>query len=249
MTRITWDNPGSRVFEAGVDRGVLYVSSNPGVPWAGLISVDEKPSGGTTKPRYRDGYKVSNRTTPEEFEATIDAFTYPTEFEVCDGTHVVDNGLRIKQQRRRPFGLSYRTKVGNEVAGLSHAYQIHILYNLTAEPSTLSRNTLTDKSSPITFSWSVTSRAAKVLGHRPSAHFVLDSRDVPFSLMQQVEDLLYGTDITPATLPTPGELLFLFDSFSDLVYDAGDPYTPVFATYDAGSPSTPITDTIDGGAL
>lgn len=249
MARITWANVGERIFEAGVDQGVLYVAGSPGVPWTGLRSVNEKQSGGQVKPRYRDGYKIANRTSPEQFEATIEAFTYPTAFEACDGTVMVDNGLRIKQQKRKPFGMSYRTKVGNDVAGLSYAYQIHILYNLKAEPSDRGYNTLTNSSEPATFSWNVSSRAAAISGHRPSAHFVLDSRDVPEELMQQVQDLLYGTDITTPSLPTPGELLFLFDSFSDLVYDAGDPYTPVFATYDAGTPSTPITDTIDGGAL
>lgn len=249
MARISWGNVGVRVFEAGIDRGVLYVESNPGVPWVGLISVNQQQSGGEAKPKYQDGIKIGNRTSPEQFEATIEAYTYPLEFERCDGTYRVDNGLRITQQRRKTFGMAYRSKVGNDVDSLSHGYKLHILYNLKAEPSDHGYKTLTDANEPATFSWKVTSRAVQILGHRPSAHFIIDSRDVPASLLEVLENILYGTELSSPALPTAGELLFLFDSFEDMIYDAGSPYTPVFITYDAGSPSTSVTDTIDGGAL
>jgi hypothetical protein len=249
MARISWTNTGERVFEAGIDRGVLYVDGISGVPWIGLVGVNKKQSGGEAKPRYQDGLKIGNRTSPEQFEATIEAFTYPLEFEQCDGTHRSDNGLRITQQRRKSFGMAYRSTVGNDVEGLSHGYKLHILYNLKAEPSEHGYQTLTDASEPITFNWNVTSRAVQILGHRPTAHFIVDSRDVPSSLLQSLEDILYGTVSTEPTLLSPGELLFLFDSFEDTIYDAGSPYTPVFVTYDAGSPSTPVLETIDGGAL
>lgn len=249
MTRINWANVGMRVFETGIDRGVLYVNGDSGVPWVGLVSVNQKQSGGEAKPRYQDGLKIGNRTSPEQFEATIEAFTYPVEFERCDGTHLTDNGLRVTQQRRVQFGMTYRSLVGNDVAGLSHGYKLHILYNLKAEPSDRGYQTLTDASEPATFSWNVTSRAAQILGHRPTAHFIVDSRNVPASLLEVLENTLYGTETDPPTLPTPGQLLFLFDSFEDMIYDAGSPYTPVFVTYDAGTPSTPVTATIDGGAL
>ena len=249
MTRISWTNAGERVFEAGIDRGVLYVDDAPGVPWVGLVAVNQQQSGGEAKPRYRDGIKIGNRTSPEQFEATIEAFTYPLEFEQCDGTYRIDNGLRITQQRRKSFGMAYRSRIGNDTSGLSHGYKLHLLYNLKAEPSDRGYQTLTDSSEPATFSWAVTSRAAQILGHRPTAHFVIDSRDVPATLLQTLEDMLYGTEISEPALPSPGALLFLFDSFEDEVYDAGSPYTPVFVTYDAGSPSTAVLETIDGGAL
>lgn len=249
MTRISWSSPGERVFEAGVDRGVLYVDGSPGVPWVGLRSVNQKQSGGSAKPRFMNGVKISNRMTPEKFEATLEAFTFPDEFERCDGTYMGQNGMRLSQQRRKPFGITYRTKVGNDLDGLSHAYKIHILYNVKAEPSDRSRNTLTDSSEAMSFSWNLSARPERIPGFRPTAHFEFDSRDVPASLLQQLEDILYGGDDTQPSLPTAGELMFMFDSFEDLVYDAGSPYTPVFATYDAGTTSTPVTDTIDGGAL
>lgn len=249
MTRIVWTGVGERFFEAGVDRGVLYVGNNPGVPWIGLINVSKKQSGGQAAPRYLDGIKISNRASPEEFEGTIEAFTYPTEFEQCDGTGRLENGLRVTQQRRKTFGMVYRSRVGNDLSGIEAGYKLHILYNLRAEPSDAGYRTLTDQLEPITFSWDVTSRPELVAGHRPSAHYVVDSRDVPAGLLQTLEDLLYGTEITDPALPTPGELVFLFDSFEDLVYDAGSPYTPVFATYDAGTPFDTFDETIDGGAL
>lgn len=249
MAKISWANVGERVFEAGIDRGVLYVDGSPGVPWNGLVNVNEQQSGGESKPKHLDGIKISNRTSPEQFEATIEAFTYPLEFERCDGTYRIDNGLRVKQQRRKSFNMTYRSKIGNDVSGLTLAYKIHILYGLKAEPSDHGYQTLTESSEPVTFSWKITSRAVQISGYRPSAHFVVDSRDIPQSLLQTLEDMLYGTESQEPSLPSPGELIFLFDSFEDMIYDAGSPYTPVFVTYDAGSPSTAVTETIDGGAL
>jgi len=249
MARINWSKPGDRIFEAGIDRAVLFVQGNSGVPWTGLINVNDQSSGGESKPRYRDGIKHSNRTSPQEFEGTIEAFTYPLEFEKCEGVYSGESGLRITQQRRKGFGMSYRSKVGNEIDGLDLGYKIHLLYNLKAEPSNRGYQTLGEQIDPVTFSWKVTSRAAMISGYRPTSHFIIDSRDVPASLLQTIEDLLYGTETTEPTLPTPGELMFLFDSFEDMVYDAGTPYTNVFVTYDAGNTSTPVLETIDGGAL
>jgi len=249
MTRLNWAVIGDRVFESGIDRGVLYADGNVGVPWIGLVEVNQESSGGDAKPHYLDGIKISNRASPEEFEATIDAITYPLEFERCDGTYRGDNGLRVTQQRRRPFCMSYRSKVGNDVVGIDLGYKINVLYKLRAEPSVHGYKTLTDSSEPQTFSWKVSTRPAQISGYRPTSHFIFDSRDVPAELLETLEDLLYGSETSVPTLPTPGELVFLFDSYNDLVYDAGSPYTPVFAIYDAGNPSTSITDTIDGGAL
>lgn len=248
MTRIDWSTVSDRFFETGIDRGVLYVGDNPGVPWIGLNHVNHTPTGGAAKPRYMDGVKISNHAGPEEFAATLEAFTYPTAFEVCDGTARLQNGLKAKQQRRRSFNLAYRTRVGNAINGLDHAYKLHLLYNLRAAPTEADYESLSDENEPILFSWELSSRGAYVSGLRPVSHFEIDSRDVPADLMEILENLLYGDEFSEATLPSPGELIFLFDSFEDMVYDAGTPFTPVYATYDAGSPSTPIDNTIDGGA-
>lgn len=249
MTRIDWTQVGQRYFEAGIDRGVLFVDGSSGVPWVGLVNFSQKQSGGESSPRYLDGIKISNRSSPEEFEGTLEAFNYPPEFERCDGTYRAENGLRVTQQQRKSFHMVYRSKIGNDVAGLDRAYRLHLLYNLRAQPSDRGYRTLVDQNEPITFSWNITSRAVPVTGFRPSAHYMVDSRDIPTELLTQLENLLYGTEETEPSIPTPGELLFMFDSYLDEIYDAGTPYTPVFVTYDAGDPYEPVVQTIDGGAL
>jgi len=249
MARIIWSEPGTRLFEAGVDRGVLYVGNEPGVPWTGLIAVKESRSGGKAKPRFIDGVKVSNHASLEQFEGTIEAFTYPQEFEVCDGTVPYQNGLQIQRQRRKPFSMVYRTRIGNDLAGLDHAYRIHILYNLQAEPTARGFETLAEDVEPMTFSWDVTARPDMIEGLLPTAYFKFDSRAVPAELLETLENMLYGDSTQEASLPSAGELLFMFDSFEDLVYDAGSPYTPVFSIHDAGTISTVVTTIIDSGGV
>jgi hypothetical protein len=249
MTRIAWSEPGSRLFEAGVDRGVLYVGDNAGVPWVGLISVQDNVSGGVAKPLYVDGVNVSNHSGPERFEASIEAFTYPSEFEQCDGTMPHQNGLQVKRQIRQPFNLVYRTRIGNDIEGVDHAYKIHILYNLRAEPSQRGYGTIADEVEPMTFTWDVTARPEVIPGFRPTPYFEIDSRKIPNELLETIENILYGDETQDASLPTAGELLFMFDSYDDLVYDAGSPLTPVFSIHDAGSASTPVTSTIDSGGV
>lgn len=249
MTRIEWGQSGTRLFEAGVDRGVLYIGTNAGVPWTGLIGVKQSRSGGEAKPRYLDGVKISNHASPEQFAATIEAYMYPDVFGQCDGTVFYENGLRIKNQKRKSFAMAYRTKLGNDLKGVDHAYKIHILYNLRAEPANREYETLGEEIDPMTFSWDVTSRGEVLEGFLPTAYFEVDSRDVPASLLQELENILYGDSTRQASLPTAGELLFMFDSFEDLVYDAGRVLTPVFSVHDAGDISTPVTTTIDSGEV
>lgn len=249
MTRLAWSQVGTRLFEAGVDRGVLFVGDGVGVPWTGLISVKDNRSGGETKPLYVDGVMVSNHSRLEKFEGTIEAFTYPPEFEICDGTTNLQNGLRAKRQRRRPFNLVYRTKVGNDVSGLDYAYKIHILYNLRAEPADRGYDTLNDDVEPITFSWDVTARPEVVEGLVPTAYFEVDSRQTPAELLTIIENILYGDSTQDPSLPSAGELVFLFDAYNDLVYDAGGVLTPAFSIHDAGSASTSVTSTIDSGGV
>src|SRR6478735_3456324 len=145
MTRLTWGDTGRRYFEAGTDRGVLFVGNNPGVPWNGLKSVSESPSGGEPKAYYVDGFKYLNVASAEEYAATIEAFSAPAEFGVCDGSMMLGNGLFATQQPRRPFHFTYRTRVGNDLEGVDHGHKIHLIYNALARPS--SRNNQTHGSS------------------------------------------------------------------------------------------------------
>lgn len=210
MPRLSWSATGERFYETGVDRGVLYVGTNPGVAWTGLTSVSESPSGGEPKAYYIDGIKYLNLSSAEEFEATVNAFNSPPEFGPCDGTVSIQNGLFVTQQPRKPFGLSYRTKVGNDIDGSDHAYKIHLVYNALAAPSERSNNTLGDSTEPNDLSWSITTRPPVVTGFKPTAHFLIDSRLTPQDILIEIEDILYGSDANSSRLPSAQELTDMF---------------------------------------
>jgi hypothetical protein len=211
VPRLTWDNAGSRFYEIGIDRGVLYVGNQPGVSWSGLTAVTETVSGGAAKPYYLDGVKYLNLATGEEFQATLDAFTYPDEFGPCDGIVSAQNGLFATAQKRTPFNLTYRTGIGNDVTGSTYAYKIHVVYNALATPSQRAYKTMSDSPTLDTMSWSISTAAVPNLGYKPTAHFVIDSRStLPFRL-STIEDILYGNTVATASLPTPQALVNLFD--------------------------------------
>lgn len=248
MPRIVWGAAGKRLYEVGVDRGVLYVGTAPGVPWDGLVSVTESPSGFSSKPTYLDGVKIQNRVVGEEFEATIDAYTYPEEFAKCDGTALVSNGLFATQQRRRPFGFSYRTLMGNDLVGTDYGYKIHLVYDAIAEPSEHANQSISDSDDGFNFSWHITTKPSIFSGAAPTAHLVIDSTKTPNDLLRYIEEILYGNELDPPRLPSAGELAYLFATFETTVYDAGGPLDPFYMTFDAGTPETIPTTFFDGGS-
>ncbi|QAY17137.1 major tail protein [Streptomyces phage Madamato] len=211
MPRITWGASGSRSYESGVDRGVLYVDAQAGVAWSGLSSVDESPTGGQIKSYYIDGVKYLQTSGPEEYAATINAFTYPDEFGVCDGTAQVRPGLFLNHQRRKSFGFSYRTLIGTDL-NPDQGYKIHIVYNALAEPAQRNYSSVSDSSEPVDFSWSITTKAPAVTGYKHSAHVVLDSRKTDPQVLKAVEDILYGSDAAMSRLPSFSELIDIFDA-------------------------------------
>lgn len=232
MPKLEWNTSGTRFYEAGVDRGVLYVDGKPGVPWNGLTSVNESPTGGDATPYYIDGVKYLNTPAGEQFEATITAFTYPDLFAECDGTYQPRSGLFITQQRRKSFGFSYRTKIGNDLSG-DFAYKIHIVYNALAEPSERSNQTITDESDPADFSWKITTKPPAMPGYRPTSHVVIDSRTTDHVVLELVEDILYGTEEDTARLPSWAELLGVYDAITTLtVVDNGDGTWTATAPFD-----------------
>jgi hypothetical protein len=177
----------------------------------GLTSVDESPNGGDNRSYYLDGVKYLQTAGPEEFTATINAYTYPDEFAECDGTANVRTGLSLGQQRRKHFGLSYRTKIGNDLTE-DAGYKIHIVYNALAEPSQRSYNTIGESSEPLTFSWNISTRPPVMSGFKRSAHVVIDSRTTPSATLKAVEDVLYGDDTHPPKIPTLAELIEIYDT-------------------------------------
>ena len=214
MAKLVWDQSGQKFFETGVSNGVLYVSDGQGgykkgVAWNGLISVAENPSGAESNPVYADNIKYLNVISAEEFGATIEAYTYPDEFMECDGSAQVVAGVNIGQQARKSFGICYRTRVGNDVAGDNLGYKIHVIYNCQASPSGKTYSTVNESPEAITFSWEVTTTPVPVEGFRPTATVVFDSTKLDAGKMSAVENALYGTASAEANLPSIEELLAL----------------------------------------
>jgi hypothetical protein len=201
MATLTWDNVGTREFETGVDRGVLYLASGAGVSWNGLVSISESPTGQDVTPLYFDGRKYLDFVSPKEFSGTITAFTYPDEFMVYEGIASFSNGIQIDNQNKKLFSLSYRTRIGNDV-NENAGYKIHILYDLTAVPNDIEHSSISDSTKPIEFEWSITSRPKTVYGYRPTSHVIIDSTKISSGTLTTIEDLLYGTSITSSQLPS-----------------------------------------------
>lgn len=242
MARLTWHTLGSKQYEAGVDRGVLYVGDNPGVPWTGLTSVDESPDGGGIKSYYLDGQKYLQVASAEEYAATISALTYPPEFEQCDGSLSPRAGLMFMQQRRKPFGFSYRTMIGNE-QGSDHAYKVHVVYNAIAQPTSRNYASIGDSAEPTEFSWSITTKPPAIPGYTRTSHIVIDSRTTDSRVLADVEEVLYGSDQFMPRLPSPTELIEMYDAFYVFVVtDNGD------RTYTISGPDEAI-ENLDGQFL
>lgn len=207
MTKLLWDQVSKRFYEAGLDRGVLYLADGRGVAWSGLTSVEEDFGGEATSPVFFDGVKVRDNPSTGDYSATLTALTYPDEFLEYEGGGALGNGLYVDDQPAKTFGLSYRTRVGNDVQNLDLGYKIHILYNLTATPESIGNETLTDSPNPNSFGWKLSSVPQEAVGYRPTAHVMFDSRYIWSDLREGLESILYGGDNADARLPSINELL------------------------------------------
>lgn len=213
MAAITWDATGERLFETGVDHGVLYpISSsgtyNNGVAWNGLSAITESPSGAEATAVWADNIKYVNLLSAEEFGATVEAYTYPDEFAICDGTAELVDGVIVGQQARKVFGLCYRTKIGNDVDGNDHGYKLHIIYGAQASPSEKNYTTINDSPEAISFSWELTTTPVNVTGMNATSYLVIDSTKCDAEKLTALEKILYGSaepDTAPR-LPLPDEI-------------------------------------------
>ena len=215
MVAITWDKTGERTYETGVDHGVLYLTNQAGeysngVAWNGLTAVTESPSGAEPTPLYADNMKYLNLISAEEFGATIEAFTYPEEFALCDGTAEPAPGILVGQQDRKTFGMAYRTLLGNDLAGNGYGYKLHLNYGALAAPSEKAYATVNDSPEAITFSWEISTTAVEVPGFKPSAQLTIDSTKVDPIQLALLEGILYGTDTLTPRLPLPTEIIEMF---------------------------------------
>lgn len=236
MTALTWDVVGERLFETGVDKGVLYPRDAngeypTGVAWNGLTTVTESPSGAESNKQYADNLVYLNLISVEEFGGTIEAFTYPEEFEACDGTKLVD-GVAIGQQARQAFGLVYRTRVGDDIDGQAAGYKLHLVYGALASPSEKAFATINDSPEAITFSWEFTTTPVSVSGLEPSALLTIDTNKVDPADLASLEAILFGSVGDDARLPLPDEVLTIFGTGITNV-DLGTPANQ--PTYVAGT--------------
>lgn len=218
--RLVWDETGKRFYETGVKMGVLYVQGSggtygTGVAWNGLTAVTESPSGAEANPMYADDIKYLNLFSAEEFGATIEAYTYPEEFEQCDGSASLVDGVTIGQQERKSFGFCYRTSLGNDTEGNAHGYKLHIVYGCKASPSEKAYATVNDSPEAITFSWEVTTTPVNVTGAKPTATITIDSTKVDQGKLTALEDILYGSSTAAARLPLPDEIKTLMTPGAD----------------------------------
>lgn len=221
--KLTWDKVGERLYETGVDQGVLYLPDvsgayDTGFAWNGLTGVSESPSGAESNKQYADNRVYLNLVSAEEFGATIEAFTYPDEFAQCDGTASPETGIYLGQQGRRVFGLSYRTRLGNDIDGSDYGYKLHLIYGALAAPSERGYTTINDTPEALTLSWEVSTTPVDVPGtnpvtgkpFKPTASLTIDSTKVDATALTALEDFLYGTAGTDPRLPLPAEVIALF---------------------------------------
>ena len=211
MAKLVWDESGKRLYETGVEKGVLYVQGENGqyengVAWNGLTAVTESPSGAEPTALYADDIKYLELFSAEEFGATIEAYTYPEEFEACDGSASLGTGVTIGQQDRKAFGICYRTVVGNDVKGNEHGYKLHLVYGAKAKPSEKAYATVNDSPEAVTFSWEVTTTPVNVAGFKPTATVTIDSTKIQPDKLKAIEDKLYGTQDQEPALLMPDEI-------------------------------------------
>lgn len=213
--KLEWDKVGERYYETGVKKGVLYPQVNgaypKGVAWNGLINFNLSPSGAEPSPMYADDIKYLNLMSAEEMGATVECYTYPEEFEACDGSAEIVPGVSIGQQTRQAFGMSVVTTVGNDTKLNDYGYKIHILYNALASPSEKGYNTINDSPEAITFSYELSTTPVAVEGFKPTASLTIDSTKVDAAKLKALEDVLYGTADTEARLPLPNEIISIIN--------------------------------------
>ncbi len=215
--KLVWDKTGERIYETGVNHGVLYPiqtdgTYSKGVAWNGLTAVTESPSGAEPSAIYADNIKYLNLISAEEFGATIEAYTYPDEFAECDGSAELAKGVSIGQQDRKSFGLSYRTILGNDVKNGDYGYKLHLIYGAMAAPTEKGYSTVSDNPEAITFSWEVSTTPVEVKDHKPTACVTIDSTKTDAAKLAALENILYGSEETEPRLPLPDEILTLMST-------------------------------------
>lgn len=247
--RLTWDNVGERLYETGVKQCVLYPVEGKaypkGVAWNGITNISENPSGAESNPIYADDIKYLNLISAEEFGANIGAYTFPDEWYECDGSAQPADGVIIGQQTRKPFGLCYRTTVGNDTEGTNFGYKLHLIYGAQAAPSERSYQTINDSPEATEMSWELTTTPVNVKDHKPTAIITINSITADKDILAQLEDILYGTETEDARLPLPDEIIEMFNAGSGTTYDIS--LNKANITVTAGKTATLKATTVPAG--
>lgn len=241
MPKVTWDAPGEKTYETGVDRGMLYIPTNGiynlGYAWNGLTAVTQSPSGAEPTPMWADNIKYLNILSREDFNATVEALMYPNEFAQCDGSAQPSPGVFINQQARRTFGMSYRTLIGDDQVGTARGYKINLIYGALAAPSEKAHATVNDTPEGVTFSWELSTTEVNVTGYKPTASITIDSTKVSAANLAALELLLYGDPVGAGpSLPSPDQVIAIF---AGGIVSA----TPVMPTFTAGTGALVIPTT------
>lgn len=208
---LVWDETGKRTYETGVENVALYVMDDTGtygegVAWNGVTGITESPSGAETTSLYADDIKYLTLISAEEYGFTIEAYGSPEEFDACDGMAELTKGVSVRQQSRKPFGLAYKTKLGNDVKGTDYGYKLHLIYGAQASPSEKGYSTINDSPEAITLSWEATTTPINVTGHKATAHIEIDSTKIDPAKLQKLEDALFGGTAKPKLL-LPDEIV------------------------------------------
>ena len=215
MAVLTWDQTGEKLYETGVQKGVLYPMDGAvygkGVAWNGLTAVNETPSGAESTKLYADDIKYLDIRSAEEFGATIEAYSSPEEFDACDGTASLADGVNIGQQNRKGFGFCYRSTIGNDTEYNNYGYKLHIIYGLTASPSERSYSTVNDSPEAATLSWEVSSTPVNVAGFKPTSIVTINSKKINAEALKEIEDALYGTAEAEPKILLPDEIKAICD--------------------------------------
>ena len=215
MAVLTWDQTGEKLYETGVQKGVLYPMDGAvygkGVAWNGLTAVNETPSGAESTKLYADDIKYLDIRSAEEFGATIEAYSSPEEFDACDGTASLADGVNIGQQNRKGFGFCYRSTIGNDTEYNNYGYKLHIIYGLTASPSERSYSTVNDSPEAATLSWEVSSTPVNVAGFKPTSIVTINSKKINPEALKEIEDALYGTVSEEPKILLPDEIKAICD--------------------------------------
>lgn len=216
MSRLVWDQTGEKFYETGVSNVALYPQDDKGVypkgvAWNGITAINESPSGAEATPLYADNIKYLELRSAEEYGSSIEAYTYPDEFAECDGSAEIAQGVKIGQQPRKPFGLVYKTTMGNDVQENDYGYKLHVIYGAKAAPSEKAYATINDSPEAITFSWELTTTPVAVNGFKPTASLEIDSNKVDAEKLKALENILYGTDDVEPRLPLPDEIIAIIN--------------------------------------